>query len=146
MNRIRIALFTDRAAAEPIQRRLVLAGFPAEIHDTPWRARLWFVSAHAGGARIEVPLALAETAVELLLSWDAEEGILQSAITCPECNSLAVDFPQCTHNFFFPNLVIGPIAALGLVEEEYYCEVCHHMWPRPRVPTQRLLAAPARSS
>lgn len=131
MNRIRIALFNDRAAAELIVHRLRLAGIPAEIHDVRWPARLWFASALSGGVRVEVPASLCEVANQLLLAWDAEEGILESAITCPECNSLQVDYPQFTHDFIFPNLVIGPVAGLGLLEKDYYCEACHYMWPKP---------------
>jgi hypothetical protein len=36
MIRIRLALFNDRTAAEPIRDHLRQAGIPAEIHDEPW--------------------------------------------------------------------------------------------------------------
>jgi mono/diheme cytochrome c family protein len=140
MNRVRIALFNDRAAAEPIQQRLLIEGIPAEIHDAPWLAKFWFVSALSGGVRIEVPARLSEKAIQLLLIWDAEEGALRAAISCPECHSLRVEYPQVTQHFIFPNLVIGLLAGLGLVEKDYYCEACHYMWPKPRAKAQRVRA------
>ena len=46
MNRVRVALFNDRAAADPVRQLLLQAGIPAEIHEELGLARLWFVSKH----------------------------------------------------------------------------------------------------
>jgi hypothetical protein len=132
MNRVRIALFKDRAAAKPIHERLLQAGIAAEIHDEIWLARLWFVSKHSAGIRVEVPAWLSKKAVHLVLTWDAAEGALRAAMHCPECNSLRVDYPQFTRKSLFTNVALGLVAALGLVDKEYYCEDCHHTWPMPR--------------
>jgi hypothetical protein len=131
MNRIRVALFNDRAAAEPVLEHLLQAGVLAEIHDEPWLARLWFVSRLRAGVRIEVPARQFETTEKLLLAWNAKGGLF-NAIHCPECGSLRVDFPQFTEKSFTTNLAIGLLAGLGLVEKDYYCEHCHCMWPKPR--------------
>jgi hypothetical protein len=131
MSRIRVALFIDEAGAEPVRRRLVRAGIPAEIHYEPSVARLWFVSKLGGGIRLEVPANHSERSSRLLLEWDAVNGLLHNAIRCPECRSLRVDFPQFTDKSLFTNLVMGLIAVLRLVEREYYCEDCHCMWPKP---------------
>jgi hypothetical protein len=131
MSRIRIALFMDEAGAEPVRRRLVRAGIPAEIHYEPSVARLWFVSKRGGGIRLEVPANHSERSSRLLLEWDTVDGLLHSAIRCPECRSLRVDFPQFTEKSLFTNLVMGLIAVLRLVEREYYCESCHCMWLKP---------------
>jgi hypothetical protein len=95
MNRIRVALFNDRAAAEPMWKHLLQAGVPAEIHNEPWQARLWFVSKHSTGVRIEVPGQLSEVSGKILLAWNAQ-GFLSAGICCPECGSMHVDFPQFT--------------------------------------------------
>src|ERR1039457_6724780 len=92
MNRARVALFNDRAAAEPIRRRLLQAGIPAEIHEQLGLARLWFVSKRSAGVGVEVPGRLAETAHQLLRTWDNAEGALSGAIRCPECKSMRVDY------------------------------------------------------
>lgn len=132
MNRIRVALFNNRAAAEPIRRRLQQADIPAEIHEQLGLARLWFVSKHSAGVGVEVPGRLAETAHQLLLAWDNAEGALSGAIRCPECRSLRVEYPQVTRKSISTNLVIGLLAGLGLVEKDFYCEDCHCMWPKLR--------------
>jgi hypothetical protein len=131
MNRVRIALFKDWTAAKPIHERLLQAGIAAELHDEIWLARLWFVSKLSAGIRVEVPSRLSKRAVQLVLTWDAAEGALRDAIHCPECNSLRVDYPQFTRKSLVTNVALGLIAALGLVDKEYYCEDCHHTWPMP---------------
>ncbi|HWX20706.1 MAG TPA: c-type cytochrome [Candidatus Binatia bacterium] len=130
MNRIRVALFNDRAAAEPIRQHLLRAGIPAELHDELGLASLWFVSKSSAGVRVEVPARLSEMARQLLLAREAAEGALRAAIRCPECGSLRVDYPQFTRKSLFTNLAIGLIARLGLVEKDYYCEDCHYAWPK----------------
>jgi hypothetical protein len=137
MNRVRIALFKDRAAAQPIHERLLRAGIAAEIHDEIWLARLWFVSKLSAGIRVEAPVCLSKRADHLVHTWDAAEGALRGAIHCPECNSLRVDYPQFTRKSLVTNLALGLIAALGLVDKEYYCEDCHHTWPMPRATPRR---------
>jgi hypothetical protein len=130
MNRIRLALFSDRVAAEPIREHLSQAGVPAIIHDEPWLTWLWFVSNHHAGARLEVPAPFFEVAEKLLLACDAR-GDLLTAVHCPECGSLRVDFPQFTEKSFTTNLAFGLLAGVGLLEKDFYCEHCHFMWPKP---------------
>jgi hypothetical protein len=144
MNRIRVALFETPAQAEAVRARLVQAGVPAEIHDAPGLVRLWFVTRSAAGARLEVSVEHWEQATRLLDRWDGEEEALRWAIHCPECRSLQVDYPQFTDKSFLPNLAIGLIAELGLVEKAYYCEHCHWMWAKrsPRTRGQRAHLAP----
>ena len=130
MNRIPVATFITRSAAEPLQRRLAEAGIQAEIHDDLKLEKLWFVSKDRSGARLEVPADQFERAYQLLLDWDAAEGVLRDAIRCPECKSLRVQYPQFTRKSFIPNLLIGALAAIGQVEKQYYCEDCHYTWPK----------------
>jgi hypothetical protein len=131
MNRVRVALFDDREAAGRIQRRLEQAGISAEIHGAPGLAILWFVSGKALGARLEVATPLEPLASRLLAKWDGAEHALQAVLRCPECGSFRVDYPQVTHKSLMTNLALGLIAALGLLEKDYYCEDCHCMWAKP---------------
>ena len=130
MNRVRVALFNDRAAADPVRQLLLQAGIPAEIHEELGLARLWFVSKHSAGVGVEVPGRQSGTAQKLLLDWDGTDGALRAAIHCPDCRSLRVDYPQVTHKSFCTNLFIGFLAWIGLVEKDYYCEECHCIWPK----------------
>jgi transposase-like protein len=125
-----VALFSDRAKAEPLQKRLRDAGLSAEIHDELRLQKLWFVSKPYTGIRLEVPADQFERAEQLLLDFDATEGALREAIRCPECRSLRVEYPQFTRKSLLTNLSLGLAAQLGLVEKDYYCQDCHFTWPR----------------
>ncbi len=131
-----VALFTDRAKAEPVQKRLVEAGFRAEIHEHPSLGALWFTTRHSGAVRLEVPADQLERAEQFLLDWDAAEDALREAIRCPECKSLRVEYPQYAEHSLLTNLAVGASAELGLVEKDYYCMDCHCTWPKPGAPSR----------
>ena len=131
MNTLRVALFSDRAKAEAIQRRLAQAGFTAETRDEGWLQALWFVTKRTAGTRIEVRADQFEKAEQFLLGLDAAvETALQGAIRCPECKSLRIEYPQGADHSLMTNLAMGLSAELGLVEKHYYCEDCHYTWPK----------------
>jgi hypothetical protein len=125
-----VALFSQRATADGLRKRLVESGIQAEIHDELRLEKLWFVSKPATGVRIEVPAGQFERACQRLHELDATEDALREAIRCPECKSLRVDYPQFTRKFLIPNLAMGLMAAMGAVEKEFYCEDCHFTWPK----------------
>ncbi len=118
MSRMAVALFSNRAKAEPIQGRLIQAGIAAEIPDEPVLERLWFVSRPAAGASLEVPADRFGQADQLLLAWDRAEGALRDAIRCPECKSLRVEYPQYARHSLLTNLAMGLLAEVGLVEKD----------------------------
>ena len=130
MNRIPIALFSNRAQAEPIEQRLIAVGIAAETHDELRLEKLWFVPKNGAGLRLEVPADQFERAGQLLLDWDAAEGLMCEATRCPECKSLRVDYPQFAHNSMLTNLAVGLMTEVGLVEKDYYCQDCHYTWPK----------------
>ena len=130
MNRIRLALFPDRAAAQPARSGLLQIGIPAQIHDELQLERLWFVRKSAAGVRLEVPAKQLERSIKFLLVGEAAHGVLRHAIRCPECRSLRVDYPQFTRKSFLTNLAMGLMAEFRLVEKQYYCEDCHCMWSK----------------
>jgi hypothetical protein len=130
MNRIPIALFSSREQALPIQERLLKAGVVAEIHEELALQKLWFVSKRAAGISLEVAASQFEIAQQLLSTWDTTEGALAQTIRCPECKSLNVDYPQYARNSVITNMAVGLAAGLGFVEKDYYCESCHHTWPK----------------
>ena len=137
MKRIPVALFSNPAKAEPIQQRLARAGISAEINDTLRLEKLWFVPKRGAGTRLEVATDQFERAEQLLLDWDAAEGLMRDAIRCPECKSLRVDFPQFAHNSLLTNLAVGLMTGVGLVEKQYYCLDCHYTWPKEGTQARR---------
>src|SRR5437764_13226470 len=117
MSKISIAIFPNRAGAEPIRDRLVQSGIQAELHDELRLEKLWFVTKPAAGVRIEVPAHQFERAWQLLREWDVA-GALRDAIRCPECKSLRVDYPQFTRKSLLTNVVMGLAAEVRLVDKE----------------------------
>jgi predicted Zn-ribbon and HTH transcriptional regulator len=138
MNTISIALFGDRAQAEPIRQRLAHAGLAAEIHEESALQKLWFVSKRAAGVSLEVPADQFVKAEALVATWDTADGALSQAIRCPECKSLRVDYPQFARNSVLTNLAAGLAAELGLVERDYFCQECHYTWPKERTTPLRI--------
>jgi hypothetical protein len=130
MNRMSVALFNDRAKAEPLRERLAQAGIPAEIHDELRHEKLWMAGKASCGVRLEVPAEQFERAEDMLTDWDAKDGALRDAIHCPECGSLRVEYPQYTRKSLLTNLAMGVAANMGVVEKDYYCEECHFTWPK----------------
>jgi hypothetical protein len=130
MSMMRVALFGNRAQAEPVVQRLREQGFEASVNEGPTLTKLWFVSKQAAGARVEVPADQFEKAQQFLLDWDSAENALAEAIRCPECQSLRVDYPQYAKNSLLTNLALGLFAEIGLIEKNYYCEDCHFNWPK----------------
>jgi hypothetical protein len=120
MSTISTALFHQRSTAEPLQRRLCEAGFHAKVCDCRGMK----------GARIEVEAHEFEKAYQLLLDWDAAEGVLKDSIRCPDCASLRIEYPQYTHKSTLPNLLIGVLANVGAMRKEFYCHDCHFTWPK----------------
>jgi len=130
MSRMSVAIFPNRHLAEPARERLLKAGIKAEIHDELRLEKLWNVSKAEAGARLEVTCDDFERAYNILQDWGANAGGLRDAIRCPECNSVRVDYPQFTRKAFLPNLALGTLASLGILEKEYYCQDCHYTWPK----------------
>jgi len=143
MNTIPVALFRNRAEAEPIQRRLAHAGIPSHIHEELWLQKLWFVSKDAAGVHLEVPAEHFELTEKLLASWDKQpQQDLKQAVHCPACKSLLVDYPQFARNSVITNLAAGLLAEVGLLERDYYCEHCHYTWPKQASAKPRQHLAP----
>ena len=94
MKQIRVALFSSRSEAVPIQKRLLLAGIPSNVHEELGLARFWFVSKATASLCLDVPVGLVEQTEHLFLDWETGQGALQGVIHCPKCGSLRVDYPQ----------------------------------------------------
>ncbi len=132
-----VALFGDRAKAEPVCQRLVEAGFDASVDVRPPLTSLWFISRQTACVRVEVPAHEFERAEQFLLDWDAAEGALRQAIRCPECHSLRVIYPQYAEHSLLTNLALGLLAKARFIERDFYCHDCHFTWPKERARARR---------
>jgi hypothetical protein len=131
MNWIPVVLFSNRAEADSIQRRLFQTGVEARINDKKPLAKLWFISKDRAGVRVEVYGDKHEKAEHLLMEWDAADAAaLRYAVRCPECGSLRVDYPQYAKHSLLTNLAMGLLSQLRVIEKDYYCDDCHFTWPK----------------
>jgi len=130
MKKLPVALFPSLAKAEPIQQRLIAAGFPTEIRHDRWANAVWFVRKQNCGVHLDVPADQFERAEQFLLDCDCKEHWLHEAIRCPECGSLRAHYPQFARHSMLTNVALGVAAQFGLIEKDFYCEDCHFTWPR----------------
>jgi hypothetical protein len=81
MKSITVAAFNSPAEAEPLKRRLVAAGIPAEIHNEPIPDETQDYSRASAGVHIEVPRMHFEAALEIVYDWNTGQ---ESEANMPE--------------------------------------------------------------
>jgi hypothetical protein len=130
MKTITVATFNRRADAEPVKQRLQDAQIMAEIHEVSAFGRFCFGAEPLAGVHLEVPAKDYKRALDLVHLLDTPEGVMRAALHCPECGSSRIEYPQHTRKFILPN-IIGLLSAVGLLERDFYCQDCQHVWPPP---------------
>jgi hypothetical protein len=128
MNTVIVATFNKRAPAIPLQERLAAAGIDAVLDDQSKLERYWFMSPPMAAVHIEVPAKRYLEARRLIEEWDRNDGILRSAVRCPECGGSRVEFPQITRKNLMP-MLWRIFMALGVIRKEFFCVDCHYTWP-----------------
>jgi len=126
--KVPLVTLNDCAKAAPIQRLLANAGIAAEIDDELLE-KLWFVSkeeATPGSMFQWINLSAPKSFARV----GTRPKNIARGDSVPECQSLQVHYPQFAHRSLIPNLMMGFLAKIGLIEKEYYCENCHYTWPK----------------
>ena len=70
MKPITVAAFNSPAEAEPLKRRLIAVGIPAEIHNEPKPDETQDYTRASAGVHIEVPRVNFEAALEIVYDWN----------------------------------------------------------------------------
>lgn len=128
MKTVPLVTFNELEPALNLQRLLKEKGFATVILDETKLERFGFMSEPFAAIHIEVPQPDYLAARNLVEEWDKRDGILNSAVRCPDCHSPRVEFPQITRKFISP-MVIGLMMKLHLVSPHFYCLDCHFTWP-----------------
>lgn len=127
MKTITLATFNDVDHAQPLVNRLQQAGFhPTMLDESRWQERHF--AEHLASVKVQVDESESAAADRQLHQWDVSEHCLDQAVTCPECHSPEVDFPQVTRKFVMPALH-SILYKLGVLEKQFYCQKCQHTWP-----------------
>ncbi len=128
MNMMTVATFDEKDAAENLRLRLQEAGIQAEIYDESKLQRFWFLSKPHADKKIRVEEKDFDKARELLVGLDAQEHVLDLAVTCPKCHSSRIEYPHFTRKFVVPTVIeIFSIMAPGM-KRQFFCEDCQHTW------------------
>jgi hypothetical protein len=131
---ISIASFDYLPPAQTLIHVLTEHGIKAGLQNETADQAMRFFTAHAHAqfrvlvAPDDMDRALAElTRMEPLPPERAFECPVRHVIRCPECGSTRVEFPQ-----FSRKTIVGALpavaASLGLVEQDFFCQVCHFTW------------------
>ncbi len=122
-----VATFNDLEHANPALRQLNEAGFHASVRDeSRWQTAHF--SEHLASVKVEVPEAEFDSARARLREWEPAAHLLEQSVCCPECGSADVDYPQVTRKFIMPT-VQTLLYKLGVVEKQFYCNICQATWP-----------------
>jgi hypothetical protein len=125
---ITVATFNDRPSAEKLSQRLSEAGLNSEVLDESSAQQMWFFTGSPRAhMRVRVPKTEGDRAQQFLKDLSDEDDLMRLAVTCPECGSSRVEYPQFSRrsglSFFFALL-----AAVRLLDRQYYCRSCHFTW------------------
>lgn len=124
-----VATFNEREDADAVAKRLIQAGFDADVADETKVQKFFYFSKPLANEKVEVPLEVAEQARKVLKDIDPQEHLLRHEICCPQCDSPDVEYPQFTRKNIMPVLV--EIACFfHILEKQFYCKNCHYTWSR----------------
>ena len=127
-DQVSIASFDEFEFAERLAARLAAEGFQATAQSDAAEQFWKFYNLHPRAhCHVRVPKDDIDAALNRLKELDASEGVLKSAIRCPDCGSTRVEYPQ-----FSRSTIIGAMpsiaAAVGLIDRNFYCSACHFTW------------------
>ncbi len=150
MNLINLATMDSQYAAEQLAENLSQQGITARLHDEQDIQRFLFLTKPKGHFIIQVPEKAYSQAVSVIQDLqEARSSVCNHIFSCPECGSLAVEYPQFTRKYLITPLLIEWASNLGLFKKKFYCRKCHWTWaPLPASASpqishdQQILVAP----
>jgi hypothetical protein len=123
-----VATFNEREDAQAVVKRLVDAGFRAQLADETKVQKFFYFSKPLANAKVEVPLEDCPRARKFLKDVDPKEKLLRHEITCPQCGSPDIEYPQFSRKFVLPAF-FEILCWLHILQKEFYCKECHFAWP-----------------
>lgn len=129
MNFINLATMDSLHAAEQLADKLSQQGITSRTHDERDMQRFLFLTKPKGHYIVQIPEDSYVAAVTLIQELsDADDPICRHIFSCPECGSLAVEYPQFTRKYLITPLLLEWASNLGLFQKKFYCRKCHWMW------------------
>lgn len=140
---VNLGTFDHLTDATVFSAALQSAGLEARILDERKLQKRWFAAKPQAGVHVAVHEDELETARDAVKTNPRVLAAFQKAITCPECHSSRIQYPQMTRKNMLPTLLAKALVALGAMEHECYCEDCHFTWPRNGKRPGRTTSRPA---
>ncbi|TDU73353.1 hypothetical protein EI77_01823 [Prosthecobacter fusiformis] len=140
MNIINLATMDRLREAEQLAEKLAGRGIKTRVHDESDMQRFLFLTKPLGHFILQVDEAAYSQAVSIIQDLqDENDPICNHIFSCPECSSLAVEYPQFTRKFLITPLLIEWASDLGLFKKKFYCRKCHATWlPAPASATPKI--------
>lgn len=130
MNFINLATLNSTHEAERLADALSHAGIKARTHDESDIQRFIFLAKPKAFSIVQVlPDDYAQAVGVIQDMQDRHEPLCRHIFSCPDCGSLAVEYPQFTRKYFITPLLLEWASNLGLFNKKFYCRKCHAVWP-----------------
>ncbi|HEY1084096.1 MAG TPA: hypothetical protein VGE29_17665 [Prosthecobacter sp.] len=130
MNYINLATMDSVHEAERLADMLSRHGLKARMHDESDIQRFIFFTKPKAFSIVQVPDPDYSRAVSFIQDLhDTHDPLCNHIFSCPDCGSLAVEYPQFTRKYFITPLLLEWASNFGLFEKEFYCRKCHSTWP-----------------
>lgn len=144
MNFINLATMDNPYVADQLAETLTQHGIKSRMHDESSVQRFVFLTKPKGFSIVQVPETDYARAISVLQELqDEQDRICDHIFSCPECGSLAVEYPQFTRKYFITPLLLEWASNLGLFKKEFYCRKCHWTWaPIPAAERPKISRAP----
>jgi len=144
MNMINLATMDRLREADQLSDKLADRAISTRVHDEADMQRFLFLTKPKGHYIVQVNESAYSEAVSLIQELqEANDPVCNHIFSCPECGSLAVEYPQFTRKFLITPLLIEWAASLGLYQKKFYCRKCHAMWlPAPASSSPKISHSP----
>src|SRR5579871_846610 len=124
---VTVATFNAVADAEALKNWLVGKRIPAEVRDETRLQKYWLLAEPTAGVHVETPRD-SFPSVEILLHESKALPFVRTAVHCPSCGSVRVQYPDLTRKNILPTLFAQLFVLLGVTRHKFYCEDCHFSW------------------
>ncbi len=129
MKLINLATLDNNTEAQNLTHLLSEKGIHARVMDESDMQRFLFMTKPKAFSNVQVyenDYERGAAAIQDLA--ENRHPIRHHIFSCPECGSLAVEYPQFTRKFLITPLLVEWLSKVGLFEKEFYCRKCHWTW------------------
>jgi hypothetical protein len=126
-----VAIFEEKTDAQALEAVLKSKRIEARTYNDRVFRLLLFLCPPRVTFRVQVRHGFFKYATEVLETEPGVATILQTAVHCPDCGSLQLEYPQMTRKFILPTVLLHLGIIFRVVEHECYCGNCHCLWHLP---------------